>query len=118
MSSQRAQESVKPEAQALAQMLEALSTAPKIFSMLEEQGRQLQALREEVRKKAEAPAEPSGWLDAKAAAAYLDMSATTFDKYRYQSPVRIKGYKVGGKLLYQRKDLDSFVKLYEINSAA
>lgn len=108
----------KPDAQALAQMLEALSAAPMIVSMLEEQGRQLKALREEVQRKSNASPESDGWLDAKAAAAYLGLSATTFDKYRYQSRVQIKGYRVGGKLLYQRKDLDSFVRLYEINSAA
>ncbi len=108
----------KPEAQAFAQMLEAFSAAPMIVSMLQEQARQLAALREDVRRKSEPCAEVDGWLDAKAAAAYLGLSATTFDKYRYQSKVKIKGYKVGGKLLYQRKDLDSFVRLYEINSAA
>lgn len=99
-------------------MLEALSAAPMIVSMIEEQSRQLAALREEVRRKSHSAPEPEGWIDAKAAAAYLGLSATTFDKYRYQSRVKIKGYKVGGKLLYQRKDLDSFVRLYEINSAA
>lgn len=108
----------KPDAQALAQMLEAFSAAPMIISMLEEQGRQLAALRADVQRKSEPSADLDGWLDAKAAAAYLGLSATTFDKYRYQSKVKIKGYRVGGKLLYQRKDLDSFVKLYEINSAA
>lgn len=111
-------QSHKPEAQALAQMFEALSAAPMILSILQEQSRQLAALREEVRRKSEVSKEVDGWLDAKAAIAYLGLSATTFDKYRYQSKVKIKGYKVGGKLLYQRKDLDSFVKLYELNSAA
>lgn len=106
-----------PEAQALAQMLEALSAAPTILSMLEEQSRQLAALREEIRRKSDSRPEQSGWLDAKAAAAYLGLSATTFDKYRYQSSVKIKGYRVGGKTLYQRADLDSFVKFFEINSA-
>lgn len=118
MYSHSGQQFSKPEAQALAQMLEALSAAPMIVSMLEEQSRQLTALREEVRRKSNVSSETDGWLDAKAAAAYLGLSATTFDKYRYQSRVKIKGYKVGGKLLYKRKDLDSFVKLYEINSAA
>lgn len=109
---------MRPDAQALAQMLDTLSAAPAIVSMLEEQGRQLAALRADLLRKSEAPRENDGWLDAKAAAKYLGMSATTFDKYRYQSRVKIKGYKVGGKTLYQRKDLDSFVKLFEINSAA
>lgn len=96
-------------------MLEGLSSAPVILSMLEEQGRQLAALREDLRRKF--LPETDGWLDAKSAAQYLGLSTATFDKYRYQTKVKIKGYRVGGKLLYQRKDLDSFVKLYEINSA-
>ncbi len=85
--------------------------------MLEEQARQLAALRADLQRKSEAVRENDGYLDAKGAAKYLAMSATTFDKYRYQSRVKIKGYKVGGKTLYQRKDLDCFVKLFEINSA-
>lgn len=110
-------QAAKPDVQALTRMLETLSAAPVILSMLEEQNRQLAALRDDLRRKPEAAREDDGWLDAKAAAIYLGMSATTFDKYRYQSRVKIKGYKVGGKTLYQRKDLDSFVKLFEINSS-
>ena len=105
----------QPEVGALARMLDGLSAAPVIVSMLEEQSRQLAALREDLGRKLAPDAD--GWLDAKAAARYLGLSAATFDKYRYQTKVKIKGYRVGGKLLYQRKDLDSFVKLYEINSA-
>lgn len=104
-----------PEIGSLPQILDGLFAVPVIVSMLEEQSRQLAALREDLRQKS-AP-EADGWLDAKAAAQYLGLSAATFDKYRYQTKVKIKGYRVGGKLLYQRKDLDSFVKLYEINSA-
>lgn len=104
----------RPEVGALARMLDGLSAAPVIVSMLEEQGCQLAALREDLRRKS-AP-EADGWLDAKAAH-YLGLSSATFDKYRYLTKVKIKGYRVGGKLLYQRKDLDSFVRLCEINSA-
>ena len=106
---------MKPDVQALAHMLETLSAAPAIMALLEEQARQLAALRADLQR-LDAPRENDGYLDAKGAAKYLGMSATTFDKYRYQSRVKIKGYKVGGKTLYQRKDLDSFVKLFEINS--
>lgn len=105
----------QPEIGVLTRMLDGLSAAPVIVSMLQEQSRQLAALRDDFRRR---PAsEVDGWLGAKAAARYLGLSTATFDKYRYQTRVKIKGYRVGGKLLYQRKDLDSFVKLYEINSA-
>lgn len=85
-------------------MLDGLYAAPIIVSMLEEQRRQLSALREELERKL-AP-EADGWLDAKAAAHYLGLSAATFDKYPYQTKERVKGCRVGGKLLYQRKRSD------------
>lgn len=60
--------------------------------------------------------EERGFLDAKAAAAYCGMSRGIFDKYRYNTEVRIRGYHLDGKVLYKREDLDSFIKLYEIRS--
>lgn len=58
------------------------------------------------------------WLDAEQARAYLgNMSKGTFDKYRYQTKPCIKGYKLDGKILYKKSDLDAFVHLYEIKSS-
>ena len=48
--------------------------------------------------------------------AICSVSVGTFDKYRYQTSPRIKGYRVGGKILYKRADLDAFVMLYEVKS--
>ena len=56
------------------------------------------------------------WLDAKAAAAYLCISAGTFDKYRYDTNPRLKGYPLDGKILYKKSDLDQFVQLYSVKS--
>lgn len=58
-----------------------------------------------------------GWLDAKAAAKYLGHSSGSFDKYRYKTNPKLKGYRLDGKTLYKRSDLDSFVRLYELKSA-
>jgi hypothetical protein len=58
----------------------------------------------------------TGYLDAKAAAAYCGMSRGTFDKYRYKSAIKIKGYPIDGKILYKREDLDGFIKLYDVKS--
>jgi excisionase family DNA binding protein len=55
-------------------------------------------------------------MDAKAAAKYLGCSKTTFDNYRYNSSPKLTGYRVGGKTLFKREDIDSWVKLYEIRS--
>ena len=59
------------------------------------------------------------WLDARAAREYLGgMSESTFDKYRYTTKTRIKGYLVGGKTLYKKSELDRFVILYAVSEAA
>jgi hypothetical protein len=79
------------------------------------------ALRNEIRDLREllatrSAAVESGYLDAKAAAAYCGLSRGTFDKYRYQTRVKVHGFKLDGKVLYRREDLDEFIKLYEIRS--
>lgn len=105
-----------PFQQAFAQMLQSLASAPEILALLYEHKRELAALREEMARKAATSTDADGWLDAKAAAEYLSLSPGTFDKYRYSSAVKINGYKVGGKTLYKRGDLDLFVKLFELKS--
>jgi hypothetical protein len=57
-----------------------------------------------------------GYLDAKAAAEYCGISRGTFDKYRYRTAVKIPGFRLDGKVLYRRDDLDEFIRLYEIRS--
>jgi hypothetical protein len=57
-----------------------------------------------------------GYMDAKAAAAYLGMSPTTFDKYRYNTKIKIKGYKLDGKVWYKKSDLDLFMLTYHSKS--
>jgi len=57
------------------------------------------------------------YLSPKEASAYLGMSETTFDKYRYETKVRIKGYKLDGKNWYKRSDLDRFMLTYESKAA-
>ena len=88
------------------------------MKLLEDQGRELRALRDEIKRLSIGTpgVATDGWLDAKAAAAYLAMSPGTFDKYRYETSVKIKGYKVGGKTLYKKTDLDAFVMLFEARS--
>ena len=57
-----------------------------------------------------------GWLDAKSAAKYMDVSASTFDKYRYKTTPTLKGFNLEGKTLYKKADIDSFVRLYAIKN--
>jgi len=62
------------------------------------------------------PSTRQGYLDARSAAAYCGMSRGTFDKYRYKTAVKIKGYPIDGKTLYKVEDLDAFIKLYAVRS--
>lgn len=97
-------------------LVNGLRCVPELWEKLGCVQRELSALRTDFMKQKELPTEYDGWLDAKRAAKYLDMSASTFDKYRYTSAIRISGYSVGGKTLYRKRDLDNFVMLYDIKS--
>ena len=57
-----------------------------------------------------------GWVDAKQAAKYLCISPSTFDKYRYDTTVKISGYPIDGKILYKKSDLDTWVRLYQVKT--
>ena len=101
----------------IAGLLNGIAALPQLQQLLEAQTRDIKALRDELKASRNSSHETKdGWLDAKGAAEYLDMSAGTFDKYRYQTTPKIKGFKVGGKTLYKRADLDRFVMLFEVKS--
>ena len=60
--------------------------------------------------------DPDCWLDATAAAKYMCISKSSFDKYRYQTTPKLSGYRLDGKVLYRKADIDRFIKLYAIKS--
>jgi hypothetical protein len=72
---------------------------------------ELRALKKEVQTKI-----LDSWMDAKAAAKYMAISASSFDKYRYKTSPSLKGYNLDGKTLYKTSDIDSFIRLYELKS--
>lgn len=106
------------KAAGVADFLSGIASLPTILASLEKQQNELSALRQEIKAlhQREAGDASDAWLDAKDAARYLGMSPGTFDKYRYQTSPTIKGYRVGGKTLYKRADLDAFVILFEARS--
>ena len=93
-----------PDIAGLGRLLKGIGEFPEVLKVLEDQSREIRALREDVRSLGSATqtVAAEGWLDAKDAAAYLSMSSGTFDKYRYETSVKIKGYKVGGKTPVQK----------------
>lgn len=56
------------------------------------------------------------YMTPKEACMYLGMSETTFDKYRYSTKIKIKGYKLDGKTWYRKSDLDLFMLTYNTKS--
>ena len=100
------------------QLFRGIAELPVVVKLLEMQAQEIREMKRELAEliRCSRDTNDNGWLDAKAAAVYLGMSANTFDKYRYQTATKIRGYKVGGKTLYQRGDLDRFVKLFEVRS--
>jgi hypothetical protein len=58
------------------------------------------------------------YMSAKEASTYLGMSENTFNKYRYEAKVKIKGCKLDGKNWYKKSDLDRFMLTYEAKSLA
>ncbi len=56
------------------------------------------------------------YLTPQQAMNYLGMSKGTFDKYRYSSKVKIKGYQLDGKSWFKKSDLDRFMLTYQAKS--
>jgi hypothetical protein len=94
----------------------ALANVPALSEGLKRLQREISEMREEIRTMTARPEKADGWIDAREAAEYMGLSAGSFDKYRYTANPKIKGYKLDGKTLYKRSDLDSFIKLYELRS--
>jgi hypothetical protein len=56
------------------------------------------------------------WMDKKAAAKYMGIGLSSFDKYRYNTNPKIKGYSLDGKTLYKKSDIDTFIRLYALKA--
>ena len=101
------------EASAVATMLGAWATIPDILPLLRALTEQLRNIEDRITRIQKQADAPDRWLDAKAAAEYLGVSAGTFDKYRYKTNRRITGHALDGKILYKKSELDNFVILYQ-----
>lgn len=101
----------------LGQLLVGIAALPRLLKLAEEQTLQIECLLREVRELRSKVCDVDGWMDARGARAYLgNMAEGTFDKYYYKAYPRIKGYKLDGKLLFKRSELDLWVRLYETKS--
>ena len=114
-----AKENKMLELSGVIQLFKGFADLAALVKLLEAQALDIREIRREITElsRSTRSADANGWIDAKEAAIYLGLSANTFDKYRYQTRPRLIGHKVGGKILYRRSDLDTFVKLFYIKSA-
>jgi len=55
------------------------------------------------------------YLTPQAAMDYLGMSRGTFEKYRYNSKIKIHGCQLDGKTWFKKTDLDRFMNSYKPN---
>ena len=78
---------------------------------------EVSSLRDHLQKLPSLEESKVGYMSPEAAMKYLGMSKNTFDKYRYQTKIKIKGYKLDGKNWYKISDLDRFMLCYDANSA-
>ena len=97
-------------------LLQAGAVVPALISQIEALNTKIDALRTEISERDARTSKTSGdgWLDSKNAAKYLGISSGCFEKYRYSSAVKIKGFPLDGKVLFKREDLDNFDKLYAV----
>ena len=56
------------------------------------------------------------YLTPQEAMDYLSFSKGTFDKYRYNSKIKIKGCQLDGKTWFNKSDLDRFMLTYQAKS--
>jgi hypothetical protein len=56
------------------------------------------------------------YISFERACLYLGICPNTFDKYRYKTKVKIKGYKLDGIIKYKKSDLDLFMLTYDAKS--
>ena len=56
------------------------------------------------------------YMSTQEAKEYLGMSDNTFDKYRYKTKIKIKGYLLDSVYKFKKSDLDRFMLTYSVKS--
>ena len=110
---------INSNSEALAQVVSGLVAAQGIESLVRtmqaETRREFATLRAQLERGNKSDTDK--WLDAKAAANYMSVSRSSFDKYRYLTNPKLNGYRLDGKILYKKSDIDDFVRLYAVKLA-
>ena len=100
----------------LAEMFSSIALLPELFETLSTLKRGIAEIHAEIQR-LETREPQLGWMDAKAAAQYMGISAGTFEKYRYMTKVKIPCHALDGKSLFKASELDTYIRLYQLKSS-
>ena len=99
------------------QLLEMPTLVTGIFKLITDLHSKHDTIKEFLEKFSDSLEIGDRYLTPQDAMNYLGFSKNTFDKYRYTTKVKIKGYKLDGKAWFKKSDLDRFMMSYEAKSA-
>jgi hypothetical protein len=99
------------------QLLEMPSLVINIYKAIEQLHIKNDAIQEYIVKYTSSLEIGDGFMTPQKAMDYLSFSKGTFDKYRYKSKIKIKGYQLDGKTWFKKSDLDRFMLTYQAKSS-
>lgn len=99
------------------QLLEMPPLVVNIYKEIEKLHKKHDAIHEYIEKATSSPEISDGYLTPQKAMNYLGFSKGTFEKYRYSSNIKIKGYQLDGKTWFKKSDLDRFMLTYQAKSS-
>jgi phosphoribosylaminoimidazole-succinocarboxamide synthase len=98
------------------QLLEMPSLVINIYQAIEQLHKKQDAMNDYMVKVSSSLENGDRYLTPQEAMEYLSFSKGTFDKYRYSSQIKIKGYQLDGKTWFKKSDLDRFMLTYQAKS--
>ena len=98
------------------QLLEVPSLVINIYKAIEQLHKKQDAIQEYIAKYTSSADVCDRYLTPQEAMDYLGFSKGTFDKYRYNTKIKIKGCQLDGKTWFKKSDLDRFMINYEAKS--
>lgn len=98
------------------QLLEMPSLVINIYKAIEQLHKKHDAIQDYIAKYLSSADIGDRYLTPHDAMDYLGFSRGTFEKYRYNSKIKIKGCQLDGKTWFKKSDLDKFMRHYQTQS--
>jgi len=98
------------------QLLEMPTMVMSIYNMINDLHSKHDAFQVYIQKFTDSVEIGDRYMTPQVAMDYLGFCKGTFDKYRYNSKIKIKGCQLDGKTWFKKSDLDRFMLTYQANS--